>query len=132
MSGRTRDTELDPSSRFFEDLKQREHEPLLQTAEGTVRFDLVDNGEVEHWYLTLQHGEVDVSHRRSRADSVVRIDRDRFDAMVSGEMNALAAALRGDIVVEGDLGLVLLFQRVFPPPTRPKRSTARPHATKGT
>ena len=44
----------------------------------------------------------------------MRADRKVFDAIVSGEMNALAATLRGAVVIEGDLGLLARFQRLFP------------------
>jgi hypothetical protein len=42
--------------------------------------------------------------------------------MVIGKANAMAATLRGVIVPEGDLGLVISFQRLFPgPPASRKR-----------
>jgi hypothetical protein len=48
---------------------------------------------------------------------------------VTGRMNAMAATLRGVLDPEGDLGLVLLFQRLFPGPPgsrrkRPAKATA--------
>ncbi len=126
MTARHPRSASDPGSQFFEALEERDNEPLLETADGTLRFDLVDDGHVEHWFLTLRRGDVSVSHRRSRADAVVRIERERFAALATGQMNALAAALRGDLVVEGDLGLVLLFQRLFPAPPRVSESNGVP------
>lgn len=32
----------DPTSEFFAALAERGHEPILQSAEGTLRFDLAD------------------------------------------------------------------------------------------
>ena len=101
---------------FFTELATRGHEPLVKSASGTVRFDLVDGNDVEHWYVTLRKGDVEVSHESTSADTVVRLDRLAFDGMVSGTVNALAATLRGELVADGDLGLVMLFQRLFPSP----------------
>jgi putative sterol carrier protein len=38
--------------------------------------------------------------------------------MVEGKVNAMAAVLRGEVSLEGDLGLVISFQRLFPGPPR--------------
>jgi putative sterol carrier protein len=48
----------------------------------------------------------------------VRTDQAIFDRIVKGEANAMAAFLRGAIDLEGDRGLLLAFQRVFPGPPR--------------
>jgi hypothetical protein len=37
-----------------------------------------------------------------------------FEGMVSGEINPMAAVLRGTVDVTGDLELIVLFQRLFP------------------
>jgi putative sterol carrier protein len=105
-----------PTDAFFDGLAARGNEPLMRSASGTVRFDLADGDEVEHWYVTMRGGGVEVSHKKANADALVRLDRDAFDGMVSGTVNAMAATLRGELEVEGDLGLVMLFQRLFPPP----------------
>jgi putative sterol carrier protein len=81
-----------------------------------VRFDLVDGGSVRRWYVAVDRGAVSVSHRSAKADAIVRLDRTLFDRVVTGRSNAIAALLRGSIVAEGDLGLVLSFQRLFPGP----------------
>jgi putative sterol carrier protein len=47
---------------------------------------------------------------------VVTTDRPLFDAIVSGERNAMAAVLRGEITIKGDPELLVLFQRVFAGP----------------
>jgi putative sterol carrier protein len=117
-----------PTDTFFADLGGRRHQPLLKSASGIVRFDLIDGERVEHWCVTMDRGEVAVSRKNVRADAVVRLDRATFDGMVSGSVNAIAAVLRGALVAEGDLGLVLLFQRLFPAPERrngPARAVSR-------
>jgi len=108
---------------FFGDLQDRGHEPILNGESGTLRFDLGGGGRSEHWYVAIADGDVTVSHRRGPADTIVRADRDVFERMAQGTVNAIAAQLRGTLVVEGNLHLLMVFQRLFPgPPT----STGRP------
>ncbi len=89
---------------------------------GTVRFDLAGGGHTEHWFVTLNKGEVAVSHRNGRADAVVRVDRALFDELAAGARNAEAAHLRGAMDVEGNLALAMQFLRLLPGPPRTRRS----------
>jgi putative sterol carrier protein len=122
---RARTAEGDPTRSFFERLAERGHERmgergherLLESASGTLRFDLTDGGE-EHWFVTLDKGDVTVSHGRAAADVEVRASRSLFDDVVSGKVNATAAVLRGELVADGDPGLLFVFQRLFPAPPR--------------
>ena len=114
----------DPVDLFFEDLGRRQHEPLLQRASGTVRFDISDGEAVEHWQVAIRSGDVRVSRKDGKADATIRAERPLFAKMVTGRANALAAVLRGAATCEGDLGLVMLFQRLFPGP--PSASGAKP------
>jgi putative sterol carrier protein len=114
----------DPTEAFFDDLARRSHEPLLQRASGTLRFDLADGKDTVHWYVTLKKGDIAVSHKRTGADAVVRADRALFEGMATGRVNAMAASLRGVVGLEGDLGLVMSFQRLFPSPPRRRRASA--------
>ena len=107
-----------PTAAFLDDLAGRGKEPLLKSASGTLRFDLRDGDRIEHWAVKIEKGDVNISRSRAHADAVVRLDRSTFDGMTSGTVNATAALLRGDLDVTGDLGLVMLFQRVFPGPPR--------------
>jgi len=107
-----------PTAAFFDDLAGRGREPLLKSASGTIRFDLVDGDHVEHWTAIIDRGDVAVSHSRARGDAVVRLDKKTFDGLTCGTVNATAALLRGDLEVTGDLGLLMLFQRIFPGPPR--------------
>ncbi len=113
----------DATAEFFAKLARRGHEPLLEKVTGTFRFE-VTGERAEHWLVGVKKGDVTVSRGNVKADAVVRADRKVFDAIASGEMNALAATLRGAAVMQGDLGLLAGFQRLFPGPPRAK-STAR-------
>ena len=111
----------DPTADFFDELARRGHEPLLAKGTGTLRFDLVDGKRTERWLVTVKKGDIGVSHRNVQADCVVRADRALFEAIARGEQNAMAAILRGSVDVEGSVGLLVLFQRLFPGPPRSRR-----------
>jgi putative sterol carrier protein len=109
----------DATTTFFDGLAARGHEPALEKVSGTLRFDLRDGGRgTSRWLVTIRRGDVAVSRRNVEADCVVRADRALFDRIASGETNAMAAVLRGAVNLEGDRGLVLPFQRLFPGPPR--------------
>jgi putative sterol carrier protein len=76
----------------------------------------VDGTSKAQWTVALKKGDVSVSRSSAKADCVVTTDRPLFNAIVRGERNAMAAILRGEIAVEGDRELLVLFQRVFAGP----------------
>jgi putative sterol carrier protein len=99
---------------FFAQLQARGHEPLLARASGSIRFDTTDGGQA--WVVDIDHGDVRVSHRRATGDAVVHVDRPTLRRVVTGECNAIAGLLRGVLTVDGDAGLLMMFQRMFPGP----------------
>ena len=106
----------DAISDFFGELGRRGHEPLLGNATGSVRFDLVRGDDTDHWLVTVNKGDVTVKNAKAEADCMVRGDRSLFDGIVSGKANAMSAVLRGEVLAEGDLDLLMLVQRLFPGP----------------
>jgi putative sterol carrier protein len=100
---------------------------VLRNLNGTIRFDLRDGKSVESWLLTVGEGDVKVSHRKGKADCVAVLDAALSDAIMTGEANAFAAALRGEIELEGEVALLLEFQRLFPGPPggRPAQRKAK-------
>jgi putative sterol carrier protein len=104
----------DETADFFEELGKRGHEPLLEKATGTVRFDLIDKGRTARWKVAIKKGDLSVSRTNGDADCVVRADKNVFNGLVTGEVNPMAALLRGTIGVQGDPELIVLFQRLFP------------------
>jgi ubiquinone biosynthesis protein UbiJ len=98
---------------FFGALDTRGHEPMLEKATGTLRFDVANRKRIERWFVTVDRGDVAVSRRNRAADCVVRLDRPTFEAILSRRANATASMLRGIVSVQGDLDLVVLFQRLF-------------------
>ncbi|WP_433286801.1 SCP2 sterol-binding domain-containing protein [Micromonospora sp. CA-244673] len=92
------------------------HPDLPENTGGTIRLDLRDGARTEHWYLTIDHQEVWVTRVSDDADLVVRADREVFDRMADGRLNAAAALLRNDLTAQGDLRLLLSLRRLFPGP----------------
>jgi hypothetical protein len=104
---------------FFAALGRRRREPLLAKASGTIRFDIAQGPATEHWFVSVSQGDVTVTRDTVEADSVVRTDRESFDRFAGGQANLLAAMLRGELAVDGDLSLAILVQRLLPGPQDP-------------
>jgi putative sterol carrier protein len=106
----------DATAGFFDALARPGHQPLLGDAVGSVRFELVRGSQVDIWRVRLDKGDVSVSRDGGAADCVVRADQRLFDGIATGEVNAMAALLRGALAFEGDPELLVRLQRVFPSP----------------
>ena len=92
---------------------QRSHEPRLAGFTGTVRFDLAHDGEVDHWFLDIAKGDLTVSNHDGPADAVISGDRTVIDGVLAGDVNPVAATLRGVMTIAGDWDLLFLCQRLF-------------------
>jgi hypothetical protein len=101
---------------FLRDLGRRGVEPSLRRATGTVRVTVDDTSQAESWLVTIDRGRVSVSRGRAPAECEIRASRALLDAIVNGTKNMLAAHLRGELAVAGNRELVVLFQRLLPPP----------------
>ena len=108
----------DATEDFFEELSHRGHEPLLEKATGTVRFDLANGKRSERWLVEIEKGDIAVSHKQAKADLVIRTEKALFDRVAKGRENAFAALLRGEVDAEGKVQLMMQFQRLFPSPPR--------------
>jgi putative sterol carrier protein len=107
------------SADFFERLKQRGHEPLLDKVTGTVRFELTNGKTAERWLVNLDRGDIAVSQKGGKADCTARMPEALFNEIATGRENAMAAVLRGAVIVEGNPELLILLQRLFPGPPQP-------------
>jgi putative sterol carrier protein len=113
----------DSVTQYFEALAARGREPLLRSSSGTIRFDVGSGSRVEQWLVTIKKGELSVARDGTSADAIVHVDAAGFEGLTKGRINAVTAILRGELAVEGDLGLLMSFQRLFPSP--PKSVYAR-------
>jgi putative sterol carrier protein len=109
-------TMADATAEFFEDLRTRGHEPLLDNVTGSVRIELENGKELERWLVSVDKGDVQISHRNVKADCVVRTHKTHFDKLVRGEANAMSSLLRGTLAIDGNYELLVRFQRLFPGP----------------
>ena len=117
-AGRSRTASGPPSDAgaFFGALAAEGSHPLLRGEAGTLRFDLTGGAKLERWYVTVSDGTISVSRRGVPVDTVVRLAEGLFDQIIRGTQNAMASQLRGSVEVEGDLHLMMVFQRLFPGP----------------
>jgi predicted lipid carrier protein YhbT len=115
----------DATAEFFEALGSRGHEPLLERATGTMRFDLREGKKIDRWLISVVKGDIVVSRRNARADAVLSTDKALFERIARGESNALAAMLREEVDVEGDVRLLVAFQRLLPGATRSRKRRSK-------
>ncbi len=112
----------DPINDFFAGLGEPGHLATFEHEVGTVRFDVpdaiaaADVTDVEHWHVTIDDGDVTVTHEPLPAEAVVRVARPFMELMVTGRLNAMAAMLRGLLSVEGSVASLMVFQRCLPGP----------------
>jgi hypothetical protein len=104
------------AERFFERIDRLRGEPVLQKVRGTLRFDVRQGPDTEHWLLRIDRGDIQVSRSDGPADSVVTTDSELLEKITRGEENGIAAMLRGAMTVAGDLRLILMLERLFPGP----------------
>ena len=112
----------DATTAFFDDLSLRGHDPLLERVTATFRFDLAHGRKTDRWLVTVTKGDLAVSQKNRKADCVLRADRQLFGRLASGEQNAMAAVLRGEVLLDGDPRLLVLVQRLFPGPAASRKS----------
>ena len=114
------------TAEFFEQLAAQGPNPLLEKARGTVRLEIVEGKRVDPVLLRIDRGEIDVSSGGGPADLTLRADRPTFDGIARGTTNPVTAIMRGAMTIDGDWGLAVLLQRVFPsPPRRGRRSNRK-------
>jgi putative sterol carrier protein len=106
----------EPGGELFGGLGEAGHVPLLKQASGTMLFELLGGQRMERWRVIVERGQVSVARGNGPADCVLRADRKLFARMAAGRVNAFAAVLRGEVTVEGDPRLLVLFQRLLPGP----------------
>lgn len=106
----------DATSEFFAELDRSGGERLLRKTIGTVRFDIEHDQEIDHWFVTINHGDIEVSRENRDADCVIRTDSVFFERMIRGDVKPIPAWLRHDFLIEGQSRFVILLERLLPGP----------------
>lgn len=101
---------------FFEQLARTAYDPRFTKVRGSVRLEIHDGEQVDKWLITIDDGRFRVDHGDGPASSVTSMSAPLAERLLRGEINALAAILRGEILVDGDLGLALRLGRLLPAP----------------
>jgi putative sterol carrier protein len=110
----------DVAEQFLLSLADRGFRPLLQKTTGTLAIRLLDGSEVDEWLLAVDEGDVSARRGAGDADATLTVERSLFVEMVQGRANAMAAVLRGEVRIVGDLDLLMAVQRAFPGPDDPR------------
>lgn len=118
----------DPVEEFFDRLAQRGYEPLLQHTAGSIRFDLVDGDDTDHWWVGIDRGRVTVCHEDRAAKSVAQQERTTMVDTILGRVNPTSAFLRGEAGYSGDTEPIVVFQRLFPDRTLASGAATSPAA----
>ncbi|GAA1796743.1 SCP2 sterol-binding domain-containing protein [Planosporangium flavigriseum] len=106
---------------FFSALSRRGHDPRLVRVTANVHFSITDGRNLLHWLVDIEHGDIRVSRQNGEARCGICADRELFDGIVAGQVNAVAAMLRGDLWVDGDREAWVVVQRLLPGPCSPQR-----------
>jgi hypothetical protein len=114
----------DPIEDFFGGLAKRGYEPLLQHVIGSIRFDLENGDETDHWWVGMDRGKVTVLHEDRVAKSIARQERSTLVDAILGRRNPMTTFLRGDSGYSGEGEPLVIFARLFP-----DRSLAERQAT---
>jgi len=99
-----------------------EPQPLLSGTSGKLLFEIRDRDATNHRLFEVDKGVVAMrtGDHTTEADATVTGERALIDDIAQGRANAMTAMLRGDLVVEGNAELLVLFSRLFPGPDDPQ------------
>lgn len=103
----------DVVDRFFDGLTQRGYEPMLQRANGTIRFDLHEGDSTDHWRVSIDHGHVTVRHDDAASDTVITEERETMADTILGKKTIMIAIAQGQVGLSGDSERFVIFQRLF-------------------
>ncbi|MDM4721010.1 SCP2 sterol-binding domain-containing protein [Micromonospora sp. WMMA1363] len=115
------------TERFFESLPARAPDVLRGLVSGTLQIQLNNGDHTAHWRVRMAPGSIEVSRQPGPADAILYSTEDLFDRLVTGRAQLLAAVLRNESTLSGNVVLFLAFRRFFPDPpgTRDPREVAR-------
>jgi hypothetical protein len=117
----------DPTEEFFEGLNERPLPDRLHKINGSIRLDLLRDGELDHWFVAVAGGTVSVSRENRDADCVITTSKELFDRIVSGEASLNASLYQAALGLEGNYQMLGVFRNLLPGPRNAKdpRTIAR-------
>jgi hypothetical protein len=111
----------DQAAAFFQELAQRGHDPRLARATGVVRLEVGNGRRARVWHVELKKGDILVAPGKGDADCTIRADEPTVEGILAGRVNPVTALLRGQIELDGDTQLLVLFRRLLPGPPAKRR-----------
>jgi predicted lipid carrier protein YhbT len=106
----------DAVTELFDRIRRLGRVEALVGVTGSLRFDIDQGGRNDPWAVTVHDGQISVEHQHRDADCVVQLDAELLARMATGRSNAMTALLRGDMMVTGDVQLLVLLERLLPGP----------------
>lgn len=107
---------MSATEEFFKQL-QGPQSMLSDRVDATMRIDVdVGGAHTQHWYLEMKRGEVRTTRDNRDADCVLRGTREVFDRITSGESGLVAALVRNDLVISGEVRLFTVLRKLVPSP----------------
>lgn len=130
------ETQAPPDSRqareaFFASLPSRARELVPNWVRGAIRIDLTTPDGVEHWYVRFAPGRATVSREDLPADAVLKTTAEVLDQLIHGNLPMLAASVRFDYLMIGDVKLPVIVARFFYSRGQDPRIAARANALHG-
>ncbi|GIH21669.1 hypothetical protein Raf01_98410 [Rugosimonospora africana] len=116
---------------FFDEISRHGGQRLARKTNGTIRLELEHDHGVDHWFIAITNGTVEVFRDERDADTVLRTTRAFFERMASGEANPLSAWMRNDITSEGEFRFIVVLERLFPTPRGARHPRAVPRVPAG-
>jgi putative sterol carrier protein len=95
---------------YFTALTTHHYEPLLHSVSGTIQWNIEGVGL---WNMVINKGTITAGSNTMTPDSILSCNEDTFLSLVRGTQNHLTALLQGILVLEGNIGLAQVFQRIF-------------------
>lgn len=115
----------DSAAAFFDALSQQGHVQGLRAASGTVAIEIANGRSRRHWLVDVNKGDVAVRRGTGEADCTLRASEESFGKIISGKSSPVTAALRGEVDLEGDPRLLVLFRRLLPGPKKTRKRTRK-------
>lgn len=107
----------DPTEDFFARVTHLAELPArVRRVQGSIRVDLLRDGQVDHWFLQLRDGRLSVLREERDADCVLVLAKEKFDDLVTGRDSMNVMLPRGDLRLEGSLQMLTVLRILLPGP----------------